>query len=375
LPICSSIALASEKPRLGRLWDNGIMRALLSSITLDMLEHDRFKRIPVLLILFTYAITISVESILIEFLTTTFLQITPIMLSAISITLAGIMQLLVASFLMKKKRISALFLKSGKNLFLASIFLAVGIFTWYDSINRIGASKEVLIAGPLEIVIIVILARLFLNEKLKKIQITGIVLALIGFFISIVSDIGTDVLDGMQTVITSPLPSIPITFGDIEAILSAFGFGIGVLFLTKLVSLHSSIEVAGTSMLISGLILAGFMIGFSYESLQISLGVEGSLFQQPQMLINTIIIVALFSLLPFIGSLSYSTGLSRIGASITATIGSSSILITIIIQITLRQLGITSNLPENIILAIIGGIIGFLGIYIIHLHNHSCQLT
>jgi drug/metabolite transporter (DMT)-like permease len=347
------------------------MRALLSSITLDMLEHDRFKRIPVFLILFTYAITISVESIIIEFLTTAFLQITPIMLSAISITLAGIMQLLVASFLMKKKRISALFLKSGKNLFLASIFLAVGIFTWYDSINRIGASKEVLIAGPLEIVIIVILARLFLNEKLKKIQVTGIVLALIGFFISIVSDIGTDDLDSMQTVITSPLP---ITFGDIEAILSAFGFGIGVLFLTKLVSLHSSIEVAGTSMLISGLILAGFMIGFSYESLQISLVVEGSLFQQPQMLINAIIIVALFSLLPFIGSLSYSTGLSRIGASITATIGSSSILITIIIQITLRQLGITSNLPENIILAIIGGIMGFLGIYIIHLHNRSCQL-
>jgi drug/metabolite transporter (DMT)-like permease len=326
-------------------------------------------------IVFVYAITISIESILIEYLTTTFLQITPIMLSAISITLAGMMLSLVALFLMKRKGIFRLFLNSWKTLIFAGFFLAVGIFTWYDSINRIGASKEVLIAGPLEIVIIVILARLFLNEKLKKIQVTGIVLALIGFFISIVSDIGTDVLDGMHTVITSPLPSIPITFGDIEAILSAFGFGIGVLFLTKLVSLHSSIEVAGTSMLISGLILAGFMIGFSYESLQISLGVEGSLFQQPQMLINTIIIVALFSLLPFIGSLSYSTGLSRIGASITATIGSSSILITIIIQITLRQLGITSNLPENIILAIIGGIIGFLGIYIIHLHNHSCQLT
>src|SRR5919112_4901065 len=170
-----------------------------------------FKNIPALYMPWTYAITISVESILIEFLTTTFLQITPIMLSAISITLAGIMQLLVASFLMKKKRISALFFKSGKNLFLASIFLAVGIFTWYDSINRIGASKEVLIAGPLEIVTIVILARLLLNEKLKKIQVTGIVLALIGFFISIVSDIGTDVLDGIQTL-TSPLPSIPITF-------------------------------------------------------------------------------------------------------------------------------------------------------------------
>jgi drug/metabolite transporter (DMT)-like permease len=338
-------------------------------------DRDRFKRLPVSVYPFAYAITISVESILIEFLTTTFLQITPLMLSAISITLAGTMLSLVASLLMRKKRILELFLKSGKNLFLASVFLAVGIFTWYDSINRIGASKEVLIAGPLEIVIIVILARIFLSEKLKKIQATGIVLALIGFFISILSDIGTNLLNGIQTAMTSPLPSTLITFGDIEAILSAFGFGIGVLFLAKLVSMHSSIEVAGTSMLISGLILVGFMVGFSYESLQTSLVKEGYLFQQPQLLINTIIILALFSLLPFIGSLSYSIGLSKIGASITATIGSSSILITVIIQITLRQFGITSNLPENIFLAIVGGIMGFLGIYLIHLHNRSSQLT
>ena len=324
-------------------------------------------------VVFIYAITISVESILIEFLTKTFLEITPIMLSAISITLAGIMLLLVASFLMKRKEIATLLLKSWKNLSLASFFLAAGIFTWYDSINRIGASKEVLIAGPLEIVIIVVLARVFLNEKLNRIQVTGIVLALIGFFISIVSDIGIDVLDSIQTVITPPLPSTLITFGDMEAILSAFGFGIGVLFLTKLVSLHSSIEVAGASMLISGLILVSFMVGFSYESLQVSLVAKHSLFKQPQM--NIIIILALFSLLPFIGSLSYSTGLSRIGASITAIIGSSSILITIIIQITLRELGVKSNLPENIFIAIVGGVIGFLGIYIIHMHDRSMSVN
>jgi drug/metabolite transporter (DMT)-like permease len=283
------------------------------------------------------------------------------------------MLLLVAWFLMKRKEIATLLLKSWKNLSLASFFLAAGIFTWYDSINRIGASKEVLIAGPLEIVIIVVLAQVFLNEKLNRIQVTGIVLALIGFFISIVSDIGIDVLDSIQTVITPPLPSTLITFGDMEAILSAFGFGIGVLFLTKLVSLHSSIEVAGASMLISGLILVSFMVGFSYESLQVSLVAKHSLFKQPQM--NTIIILVLFSLLPFIGSLSYSTGLSRIGASITATIGSSSILITIIIQITLRELGVKSNLPENIFIAIVGGVIGFLGIYIIHMHDRSMSVT
>jgi drug/metabolite transporter (DMT)-like permease len=324
---------------------------------------------------YTYAITISIESILIEFITTTFLQITPILLSAISITLAGMMLSLVALILNKRKEIFRLFLKSWKNLIFASFFLAVGTFTWYDSINRIGASKELLIAGPIEIIIIVILARLFLNEKLDRIQVAGIVLALIGLIISLVSDIGTDILDDTHAVVGSSLRSELVTFGDIEAILSALGFGIGVLFLTKLLTVHKPIESAGASMLVSGIILLGFMVGLSHESLQIASVSERSLFQQPGVLMNTIIILSLFALLPFIGSLSYSTGISRIGASITATIGSSSILITVIIQIMLRQFGITSNLPENIFLAIIGGIIGFIGIYVIHLHDHSASVN
>ena len=324
-------------------------------------------------VVFIYAITLSVESILIEFLTTTSLQIPPIMLSAISITLAGIMLSLLAVFFMKKKGISTLFSKSWKNLILACFLLAIGIFTWYDSISRIGASKEALIAGPLEIVIIVVLARIFLNENLDRIRVIGIVLALIGFLMAVASDAG-DVLDddSIGTVIASP--STLITFGDIEAIFSALGFAIGVLFLTKLVSIHSSIEVAGASMLVSGLILVAFMIGFLHESQEIlsSLSWESSFYQQP--LIITIIILLLFSFLPFIGSLCYTTGLSNIGASITATIGSSSILITVLIQIILKELGITSNLPENIFLAILGGVLGFIGIYVIHIHTHYLSI-
>jgi drug/metabolite transporter (DMT)-like permease len=294
------------------------------------------------------------------------------MLSAISITLAGIMLSLIAVFFMKKKGISTLFSKSWKNLILACFLLAIGIFTWYDSISRIGASKEALIAGPLEIVIIVVLARIFLNENLNKIQVIGIVLALIGFLMAIASDAG-DVLDdnSIGTVITSP--STLITFGDIEAIFSALGFAIGVLFLTKLVSIHSSIEVAGASMLVSGLILVAFMIGFLHEYQEILSSSWGSSFQQ-QPLIITIIILLLFSFLPFIGSLCYTIGLSKIGASITATIGSSSILITILIQIILKELGITSNLPEDIFLAILGGVLGFLGIYVIHMHTHYLSI-
>ncbi len=294
------------------------------------------------------------------------------MLSAISITLAGIMLSLIAVFFMKKKGISTLFSKSWKNLILACFLLAIGIFTWYDSISRIGASKEALIAGPLEIVIIVVLARIFLNENLDRIQVIGIVLALIGFLMAIASDAG-DVLDdnSIGTVITSP--STLITFGDIEAIFSALGFAIGVLFLTKLVSIHSSIEVAGASMLVSGLILVAFMIGFLHEYQEILSPSWGSSFQQ-QPLIITIIILLLFSFLPFIGSLCYTIGLSKIGASITATIGSSTILITILIQIILKELGITSNLPEDIFLAILGGVLGFLGIYVIHMHTHYLSI-
>lgn len=319
-------------------------------------------------VVFIYAITISIESILIEFLTTTFLQIPPIMISAISITLAGIMLLLTAAFLMKKKGIPALFSKSWKNLLLACFLLAVGVFTWYDSISRIGASKEILIAGPLEIVIIVVLAQIFLNEKLDRIQVIGIVLALIGFFMAVASDAGNVLDESMKTeVITYLSSSTIITFGDIEAILSALGFAIGVLFLTKLVSIHSSIEVAGSSMLVAGLILVGFMVGFLHDSLSMSSAGGFSSSQQPLTITFTLLI--LFSLVPFIGSLCYSTGLSRIGASITATIGSSSILITVLIQIMLKEFGIATNLPENIFLAILGGVLGFLGIYVIHMHN------
>jgi hypothetical protein len=37
----------------------------------------------------------------------------------------------------------------------------------------------------------------------------------------------------------------------------------------------------------------------------------------------------------------------------------------------LKELGIASNLPENIFLAILGGVLGFLGIYVIHMHNSN----
>jgi drug/metabolite transporter (DMT)-like permease len=338
-------------------------------------------------VVFVYAVTISIESIVIEYLTThSSIQISPILLSAISITLGGVMLTMVTVLVLKKKDgITILFLKSWKNLLLASLFLSIGIFTWYDSINRIGASKELLIAGPLEIVIIVLLARAFLREILKSIHIIGIVLALFGFILAIMSD--SSINGDKENINLSGLPNaseltetFPITFGDLEAIFSAFGFALGVLFLTKLVSRHSSIEVAASSMLISGFILIGFLIvGVLLDGTQQpSTGRTSILIYNiestQQLILITVILIA-FSLLPFVGSLSYSTGLSRIGASLTATIGSSSIIITLVAQLFLVEIGFPSNLPNNIYLAVLGGIIGFLGIYVIHMHDYSLYFT
>lgn len=288
-------------------------------------------------------------------------------------------------FLKKMEGIIILFAKSWKNLLLASLFLSIGIFTWYDSINRIGASKELLIAGPLEIVIIVLLARAFLREVLKSIHIIGIALALFGFVLAIMSD--SSFSEDKESIGWNGIPNgstfpetFNITFGDMEAILSAFGFALGVLFLTKLVSKHSSIEVASSSMLISGFILVGFLIvGLLLDEMQHSSTSGTSILtyspENSQQLVLLVIVLIIFSLLPFVGSLSYSTGLSRIGASLTATIGSSSIIITLVAQLLLVEVGIPSNLPNNIFLAVLGGIIGFLGIYIIHMRDYSLYST
>jgi drug/metabolite transporter (DMT)-like permease len=319
---------------------------------------------------FIYALSISVESILIEPLTTT-LSIPPIVISAVSITVAGILLLLTSTLLYRRNKIttvatsSLIFSKSKRNLLYASVSLAVGILTWYDSISRVGASKEVLLAGPLEIILIVILAYIFLREKLDKTQFIGIGVTIIGFFLAIISDINYNNSDFFFSLNHYSV----VTFGDIEAIISSLGFAIGVLFLTKLVSIHSPLEVAGASLFVSGLMLIGLLIVFVSIFQQ-----QVSPYIQVSMLVSPVVIIALslFAWLPFVGALSYSIGLSRLGAALTGTIGSSSIFLTLVLQVALNESGVLySNLPQNILLAGLGSMIGFIGIFIIHMHDHA----
>ena len=264
---------------------------------------------------------------------------------------------------------------------MASLSLSLGIYAWYDSINRIGASKEALIAAPIEIILIIILAKVFLNERLNKFQIIGIVIGSLGFFLSLASDVPIDDINNPNLTnsiadvnINSILPTVLflVSFGDLEAILSAVGFAVGVLFLGKLVKKHSSIQVAGASMFLAGMILVVFMvISLLYQTTFTTVQYLNESPSQGELLSvhNNLVVLFLFSLIPFIGSLSYVMGLRRIGASLTATIGSSNIVMILVIQIFLKELGYPSHLPENIFLAIFGCITGFLGIFVIHMSD------
>ena len=326
-----------------------------------------------------YALALSLESVIIEYLTIYYVRISPIVLSSLSITLSGLMLLSVGCIITKTySDIIKIFTKSWKSLLMASLSLSLGIFTWYDSINRIGASKEALIAGPIEIILIIILARVFLKERLNKFQIIGICIGSLGFFLSLSSDFSLDDINNVnlsnpseEININSIYPAILslISLGDLEAILSAVGFAAGVLFLGKLVTKHSSIHVAGASMFVSGLILVVFMIfALLSDTMFTTLQYLDESSSQMELLSvpKNMVILFLFSLIPFIGSLSYVIGLRRIGASLTATIGSSNLVIIFIIQIILKELGYPSHLPENIFLATFGCIMGFLGIFVIH---------
>jgi drug/metabolite transporter (DMT)-like permease len=291
-------------------------------------------------IVFVQAIILSFESIVVELLTEIH-GISSLLVAGISIPLAGMALLFISTVLSKTITV----FKSWKLLLLASVFLAAAVFLWYDSISRVGASKEGLLAGPLETIIVLILAWLLLKEKLRKIQLVGVIIALLGFFATVSS----------RSFDLSTILPLVITFGDLEAILSAVAFAGGVIVMTKLVKRHTTIEVTGASLLISGLILAILLIlSTSHTSI-------------PTVL-EWIFLIS-FSLLPLAGALLYVIGLDRIGASLTSTIASSNILFTLFLQLLFKGLGVNVNLPENILLALIGGALGLFGIYLLHIEK------
>jgi hypothetical protein len=164
-----------------------------------------------------------------------------------------------------------------------------------------------------------------------------VIIAIFGFFLSVAS-----------AAVGSPLSWFRL--GDLEVILSGIAFAAAIIYLTKLTRIHSSIEVAGASLLISGVILATFQ--WIYSPIV------------PTM--NHWLFLSLYSLFPLIGALLYSVSLAKLGASLTSAFESSANLMTIVLLLILREFGYRSIFPENIPVLILGGILGVIGISIIH---------
>ncbi len=311
-------------------------------------------------IVFLFAVILSFESILIEYLTL-LLGISPLAISAFSIAISGVLVLLILNLVSNRQ--TSLCYSSIKDFIPASIFLSVGIFTWYDAVSRVGASKESLLAGPIEIITVLLLARIFLHEKLNKKQLSGICIAFVGFILVLLSDhnSGNNGIINV-TIIEVELLNFSISFGDIEAIISAISFALAVFFLARLSKKYSPLEISGMCLLLSGFILIIVMLIFTPE-------LSVNLFMSYWYIFIT------FSLLPLLGTICYVEGIKRIGASLTSTIASSRILLTLMIQILLTHIGIRNTLPDNIFLALIGGILGITGIIIIHTHFYFSKHT
>ena len=315
-------------------------------------------------IVFLFAIILSCESILIEYLTL-LLGISPLAISAFSIAISGVLLLLILNFVNKRQK--SIIFSSIKDFIPASIFLSAGIFTWYDAVSRVGASKESLLAGPIEIITVLFLARIFLHEKLNKKQLSGICIALVGFIVVLLSDQNTNNNNNNNgimniTIIAVKSLNFSVSFGDIEAIISAISFALGVFFLARLSIKYSPLEISGMCLLLSGFILIVVMLIFTPE-------VSISLF------LSYWYIFIIFSLLPLIGTICYVEGIKRIGASLTSTIASSRILLTLTIQLILTHIGIRNTLPDNVFLALIGGMLAMTGIIIIHMHLYFSKHT
>jgi drug/metabolite transporter (DMT)-like permease len=315
-------------------------------------------------IVFLFAIILSCESILIEYLTL-LLGISPLAISAFSIAISGVLLLLILNFVNKRQK--SIIFSSIKDFIPASIFLSAGIFTWYDAVSRVGASKESLLAGPIEIITVLFLARIFLHEKLNKKQLSGISIALVGFIVVLLSDQNTNNNNNNNgimniTIIAVKSLNFSVSFGDIEAIISAISFALGVFFLARLSIKYSPLEISGMCLLLSGFILIIVMLIFTPE-------VSVNLF------LSYWYIFIIFSLLPLIGTICYVEGIKRIGASLTSTIASSRILLTLTIQIILTHIGIRNTLPDNVFLALIGGMLAMTGIIIIHMHLYFSKHT
>lgn len=223
-------------------------------------------------------------------------------------------------------------------LVICLLFAAVE-FTWFDAIKRIGAGRTSLILVPFETLATVIFAWILLSERLHKLQVLGGMIVLSGVILSITSTTGSE-------------NSIQFGIGEIEVIASALMSGLMICMITRLLRVkeHDAVETTGVLLLASGLILT---IGLPFMNVE---PVSGW---------TWLYLILIAPLVPLLLQLTNLKSLKSIGASITTIIWSCSAILTVMIAFILAQYGLPLEAPDNVMMAITGGVISVVGIGLI----------
>ncbi len=274
----------------------------------------------------------SIEAVMVELLYI-IASIPALAVAAGSMPIAGAMVLIINGFVFRKK--FTIFKGNGwKILLVGGALFTAADFLWFNSVDKIGSGKTMLLTIPAEDVFIVLLAVVFLAERMRKLQLLGIGVAIVGITISAASNVSDN---GVQFQI-----------GDLQAILSAMCNAFAILLFAKLIVRYNPIEVSGWIMLMSGLV---------FNAVQYT-------FYPPHLSVIDWLYLIGFSFIALAAFTLYNVSMKRIGTSMTSIITSSSLVLTVVIQLAIVPFGIAFSLPSNLILALLGGGISIVGICI-----------
>ncbi len=215
---------------------------------------------------------------------------------------------------------------------------SLAVFTWFDSVTRIGAGKEFLLSGSTsEVLFILLLSFIFLKERLGRMELVG----------------SAFVLFGIVLVSFNPqVAFLEFGFGDMEAMLSALFFATAIIVTTDLLKKFNPQEVGAMYILIEGLILLTAVYLFG-------LGAEFSF--------NVISVSIVIGILVGMAVFTYNIGLKLAGASLTSVVASFAGIFTVGLQFLAALLlpTVAFIFPSNIPLAVGGGLLAVLGVFLI----------
>lgn len=224
-------------------------------------------------------------------------------------------------------------------MFILGTLVGLGVLLWFDAVGRIGASKEAILGGgSSEVLFIVLLSAVFLKERLTRIEAIGSVLIVSGVLVVLMN--------------TSEV-TLTIGPGEAEAILSSFLLGASAVYTAHLLRDYDLTPLSGLELVISGgvVLVVGAVAGLITWP-----GSWGW------------IVLVMIGLFPAASLGSYNAALPRIGASLTSVLFALSGVMTVAAQLIVLAFAPDAEimLPQSVALAVIGGVVAFVGVYMLN---------